>query len=129
MRVSRTIRRLLTMGALAATALAAVPAQAQNLGWSITVGPQGVVGASVGVVPPVYPVTVYPAPMYPAPVYPAPVYGAAYPAPVYPAPRYLPPPPPRYYGPPPVIIVRPPHHHHHHGHGWGHGPRGYYGWR
>ena len=48
------MRKLITPFLLAGTlAIAAVPAQAQPLGWSVTVGPNGVIGATVGVPAPV----------------------------------------------------------------------------
>lgn len=124
------ITPLLLAGALA---LPAVPALAQPLGVSVTIGPRGFVGATVGV--PAYPV--YPAPYtggvpaYPAAPYggyPATAYGGPYyPAPVYVAPAYLPPPPRVYYRPAPVVVVPAPgyygYRHPHHGH------RGHHGWR
>jgi hypothetical protein len=111
---------------LAATALAAVPARAQNVAWSVTVGSGGSLGAYVGIPGPVIapapvfrPVAVYPsAPIYrptvvvatpgyypPARVYPVPVYAA--PRVVYlGAPGWVGPRPYTYRGAPPVYRVR-----------------------
>lgn len=121
-------------------ALAALPAQAGDVYWSVGVGSPGV-GATVSNAPPV----VY----APAPVVVAP-------APVYtPPPRVVYTPPPRVvYAPPPTVVYAPApvyvvpegrgrkhkhkHHHHHHGEwrqGWQHhgAPVGYVrhegGWR
>ena len=123
------ITPLLLAGALAIPAL---PAVAQPIGWSVTVGPHGVVGATIGVPGPVYRggygagYPVYPAPYASVvPAYPVTAYGGAYyPAPAYASPGYLP--PPRvYYRPAPVVVLPPPppryyghRHHRHKHHGW-----------
>ena len=129
------MRKLITPLLLAgALAMAAVPAQAQPLGWSVTVGPHGVIGATVGVPAPVYPAGGYGAayPVYPSPyagavpAYPVNAYGGAYyPAPVYVGPGYLPPPRAYYYRPAPVMVLPPPPRYY----GHRHPPHRHHGWR
>jgi hypothetical protein len=93
-----SLKSSLTAAVLAASTLAALPAQASNVHWSVNLG---------------FPVVSVPRVYAPAPVYyypPAPVYYQQ-PAPVY----YQP--PPAYYQPPPVVVQReyyPRHRHHEH---------------
>ena len=140
------MRKLVTPLLLAgALAIPAVPALAQPLGWSVTVGPHGVIGATVGVPGPVYrsggygaAYPVYPSPYvgavpaYPAnayggavPAYPVNAYGGAYyPAPGYVSPGYLPP-PRAYYRPAPVMVLPPAPRYY----GHRHPPHRHHGWR
>lgn len=114
---------ILALGAM----LGAGTAMAHGPAWSVSIGPGGYAGVSVGFAAPVHPPAVIP---YGQIAYPAPVYVA--PRVVYSPPVYAMAPRPMAVHAPPVRVVVPPPYGYAHGHAGGYGHRhghGHGGWR